>query len=190
MLCSEHLLLLLAAHGCHHCWDSLKWICDIDALARGMGSGLIGAIDRAKSLGCQRMVLVALNLAASLLRTPLPRECWPLLKDPALVPLALRVGNMLTGERAVPLPGTRAAVSNHLTCLEFSLRCRERFLDRVQLVADQLTMLLRPQIPDEESGRHLSLAAFCRRCVRLLNLFEHQRLRETFTRLLRVTVLS
>ena len=69
---AEDSLVLLAIHGSKHFWDRLGWIADIAALSqnsRGLDWEL--SLERARSLGAERMVLLAAGLAHDLLEAPL-----------------------------------------------------------------------------------------------------------------------
>jgi len=74
-LSPEDLLLVLCAHGAKHLWERLMWICDVAELIRtrkGINWGSV--IEKARSLGSERMLFLGLLLANSLLEAPLPKE--------------------------------------------------------------------------------------------------------------------
>lgn len=69
----EDLLLILCVHGSKHMWERLGWICDIAELLRNSQEidweQLIG---KARKLGCERMLLLGLFLANTILGASLP----------------------------------------------------------------------------------------------------------------------
>lgn len=70
---AEDTLVLLGVHGSKHFWDRLGWIADIAALAAGPGHlDWELSLERARSLGAERMVLLGACLARELLETELP----------------------------------------------------------------------------------------------------------------------
>jgi Uncharacterised nucleotidyltransferase len=77
----EDSLVLLAVHGSKHFWDRLGWIADIAALAqsfRGLDWEMV--MERARSLGAERMVLLGAGLAHDLLDAPLTDRVASLLE--------------------------------------------------------------------------------------------------------------
>ena len=70
---AEDLLLILCVHGAKHRWEQLNWICDLAELIRVHQNldwgGLLG---RAKTLGCERILLLGIFLAHRLLGALLP----------------------------------------------------------------------------------------------------------------------
>ena len=69
----EDLLLILCVHGSKHMWERLGWICDIAELLRNSQEidweQLIG---KARKLGCERMLLLGLFMANTILGASLP----------------------------------------------------------------------------------------------------------------------
>jgi len=79
---AEDALVLLSVHGSKHFWDRLGWIADIAALAAGprhLDWEL--SLERARSLGAERMVLLSACLASELLETALPEGVMEHLSD-------------------------------------------------------------------------------------------------------------
>jgi len=69
----EELFLYLCAHGGGHMWFRLKWIVDIAALLSGIRADTLDRIaSRARALGIDRSVNLALILADRLLAAPVP----------------------------------------------------------------------------------------------------------------------
>jgi hypothetical protein len=69
----EDLLLILCVHGSKHGWERLGWICDVAEFVlvyQQMEWKLL--IEQAKTLGCERMLLMGLLLAQQLLGIDLP----------------------------------------------------------------------------------------------------------------------
>lgn len=66
-------LQYLAAHGCLHLWCRLKWLLDIDRIARELGTdGLEVELDAASSSQVYRAVAQALRMSAHVFGSPLP----------------------------------------------------------------------------------------------------------------------
>jgi hypothetical protein len=83
-LSREDLLLVLSVHGQKHCWDRLKWICDISELLRAPAPLDWDYLLRtARRLHAVRMLLVAVRLAEQLLQAPVPDEVALLLQKDA-----------------------------------------------------------------------------------------------------------
>lgn len=71
----EDLVVMLCVHGSKHFWDHLLWIADIAALAnRPVTIDWLETLSRARPLGAERMVLLGLCLAESMLDARFPRE--------------------------------------------------------------------------------------------------------------------
>ena len=72
-LSPESLLMVLAVHGSKHFWDRLNWICDFAELLQMQERvHWDQAIDQARQLGCERMVLLGSAMAKELLEVDLP----------------------------------------------------------------------------------------------------------------------
>lgn len=81
----EDTLLLLSVHGSKHLWERLGWIADIAALSkasRPIDWPLV--LERARSWGIQRMVLLGAGLAARLFNAPMPSELVNVLRRDAV----------------------------------------------------------------------------------------------------------
>jgi hypothetical protein len=73
----EDLLHILCFHGYKHCWEDLRWICDVANLIRSHGEmdwNLV--IERARTLGTERILFLGLYLAKNLLEIDLPDDVW------------------------------------------------------------------------------------------------------------------
>ena len=63
MLETEDLFLAVCIHAAKHAWGRLQWICDIAALLGGEAAlDLVTVLDRARSSGVERIVLVSVAL--------------------------------------------------------------------------------------------------------------------------------
>ena len=160
-LAPEALLLVLSVHGAKHCWGSLGWIADIAQLLRKFpGLDWDSVLTTARSLGIERLLLLALAVAEKMLAVSPPHAVARLASaDPAVPWLCREVEQYLASEvRGVP------SLSDHW----FSLRGRERWRDRFRYVA-RLGLTPNPQdwallpLPPV-----LSPLYFCVRPVRLL----------------------
>jgi len=85
-LSAEDLLLSLCVHGSKHLWERLAWICDVAEIVRARPE-----IDwellftRAAATGSQRMLLLGLRLANTMLDAPLPGHLMSKLENDSVV---------------------------------------------------------------------------------------------------------
>ncbi|MBM7563594.1 nucleotidyltransferase domain-containing protein [Paenibacillus sacheonensis] len=78
LLGSEDLFMYLVSHGARHAWFRLRWLADIDRLARrSLDWGTL--IPLMRRYQCLQLGGQALTLAAGLFRTPIPSEAGPML---------------------------------------------------------------------------------------------------------------
>ena len=126
-LCDEHLLLVLCAHGAKHRWERLEWIRDLaELLRRARSLDLPGALERARTLGTERMVLLGLRLAIEVLDTRLPDDIRRrVLADIAVARLAEQARTGLFHHT----PGT---LYKPWELRPFQLAARERWRDRLR----------------------------------------------------------
>ncbi|NEP27851.1 nucleotidyltransferase family protein [Moorena sp. SIO3I6] len=69
----EDLFIILCVHGSKHMWERLGWICDIAELLRNSQDiDWAQLIDKARIIGCERMLLLGLFLAKTILGASLP----------------------------------------------------------------------------------------------------------------------
>jgi len=126
-LSAENLLLVLCAHGSKHQWQSLGWVCDVAELLQfsaGMDWTLV--LDTARRLGAERLLLLGLHLAQSLLGAPLPTAVEPAMdSDPAVRELTGQVERHFASS-----PEHELRPASHWFCL----RCREHWRDRLRYV--------------------------------------------------------
>jgi hypothetical protein len=72
---AEDALPILCVHGAKHLWDRLSWLVDISELVQiARGFEWEKAMEGARHLGAERMTLLGLGIAASLIGTPLPEK--------------------------------------------------------------------------------------------------------------------
>ncbi len=85
-LSAEDLLLSLCVHGSKHLWERLAWICDVAEIVRARPEtdwNLL--LTRAAASGSQRMLLLGLRLANTLLDAPLPEQVMSKLENDSVV---------------------------------------------------------------------------------------------------------
>lgn len=73
-LSAEMQLVVLAVHGCKHCWSCLLWISDIAALVHREDFSWTLLLSLADEVGARRCLLNALLLASQIFDLPLPTE--------------------------------------------------------------------------------------------------------------------
>jgi hypothetical protein len=145
-LALDDILLILSAHGAKHNWERLAWICDIAELVHRYGRDIDwnNLLDRAAKLGSERMVMLALLLAADLLGAELPAAVTVAMQNHAgLDELVLDVF-----ERIFAGDDYRAEVMKRS---RFHLRTRERLSDRI------LYGIRRATTPTMEDWKQLQL---------------------------------
>ncbi|UVI29112.1 nucleotidyltransferase domain-containing protein [Paenibacillus spongiae] len=78
LLGSEDLFMYLVSHGARHGWFRLRWLADIDRMARrNLNWGML--IPLMRRYRCLHLGGQALTLASGLFRTPIPHEAGPML---------------------------------------------------------------------------------------------------------------
>lgn len=148
----EDLLLILCVHGAKHCWPRLGWIYDVAQLIDvhpGMNWG--EALERGRSVGAERAVLLGLLLAGRLLGRALPGGVVRRIQaDQVVAALAGHVRRRLFQEIEGSVP-FEANLDAHL----FYLRVRERLKDRAAC------LLHLAMSPNERDRKFLALPASC-----------------------------
>jgi len=128
-LMPEDLLLVLCAHGSKHLWQRLMWICDVAELVRvSDGMDWVRVVERAATLGSERMLFLGLYLASDLLGMALPVEIAQRIQDDTAV-------KMLAGqvrERLFRGANGSPAVFEELPFHSFHIKVRERLRDKIQ----------------------------------------------------------
>jgi hypothetical protein len=121
----EDLLLILCVHGAKHLWTNLIWVCDVAELLHVCkGLDWEWVMRQASTLGSQRMLLLGLFLAKSLLGAPLPEEIEKQVETDRMVKgLARQVQQRLSREPN----GSPGLWESSI----FHLKARERLKDRI-----------------------------------------------------------
>jgi hypothetical protein len=148
---AEDMLVILCAHGSKHLWGRLLWICDIAELIRSNPRiDWPRTMFSARQCGSQRMLLLGLYLANTLLGTPLPREAVSAIKaDSTVEPLA---EDLLKGT----FPSKPVDYSHAL--YPFFIRMRERRRDRAKLWFQYFRIYLSAAVtPDSHDREYFGL---------------------------------
>jgi hypothetical protein len=156
VLAPHDLFLALAVHGGKHLWERLGWVADIaQLLATAPDLDVTRAIARARSIGAERLVLVAPALARLLLDAELPHALSAAIqRDPTAASIAERLA-----ARLVPL-GT----IHHDRMLDpLTFKLRERPRDRARIVA---RLAVTPTVEDWQWVRLPDALAFAYPAVR------------------------
>jgi hypothetical protein len=170
----EDMVFLLALHGLRHRWESLKWICDIDAMIHAFPAmDWAAVLFRAAKLSRKRMVLLPLALVERLFGTRLPACVVKAIGEDATVSvLAGQLVEQHLADDGGGLASSKNAVYELISREAVRLRSRENFADRFRLVASLLFNLFRPTVNDRRflSARTLPESlCWIIRPIRLLN---------------------
>jgi len=127
-LSADDLLFSLCVHGSRHLWERLGWICDVAELISRRDLNSTALLDRAAKADSERMFLLGLHLAETLLDAPLPpevkRRCDA---DKGLAPLAAKiVEHLFNGPEHVP--ATPREIFKYNLGVRKSLSARARYL--------------------------------------------------------------
>src|SRR5687767_2522812 len=127
-LSADDLLFSLCVHGSRHLWERLGWICDVAELISRRDLNSTALLDRAAKADSERMFLLGLHLAETLLDAPLPpevkRRCDA---DKGLAPLAGKiVEHLFNGPEHVP--ATPREIFKYNLGVRKSLSARARYL--------------------------------------------------------------
>lgn len=123
---AEDLLLILAAHGAKHRWDSLKLVCDVAELVRAHPAlDWDNVLQHAGALHAERVLRVALRLAGDCLGAPVPETVRQWSSRDSAVPA-------LVGDLRAQWGSPVAARMNKRQSLRLYLRMRERLRDRAR----------------------------------------------------------
>ena len=149
-------LLALAVHGGKHLWERLGWITDIAQLmASTPDLDVDRALARARSVGAERLLLVAPALAEQVLGADVPPGLAAAIgRDPAVPSLVERLVNRL-------LPLDKRHSDRALDPL--TLRLRERARDRATIVA---RLAITPTVEDWQWARLPEPSSFAYPLVR------------------------
>ena len=127
-LSADDLLFSLCVHGSRHLWERLGWICDVAELISRHNLNWTALLDRAAKADSERMFLLGVHLAATLLDAPLPPEVKGRCDaDKRLAPLASNiVANLFNGPEHVP--ATPREIFKYNLGVRTSLSARARYL--------------------------------------------------------------
>ena len=132
-------MLTLCIHGASHSWERLCWICDIAQLLHHYRElDWFSLLNKARGLGCLRMLLLGPLLAHKLLNASLPEVVVEAIsQDSAVSMLADRVCSRLFADVEETVEGAEQ--------FWFYIHIRERWRDRVQYI---LRLAVDPNIHD------------------------------------------
>jgi len=160
-LSAEDLLFSLCVHGSRHLWERLGWICDIAELLTRHSFDWPTLLKQAAHADSDRMFLLGLYLAGTLLEAPLPDEVEQrCASDPRLSSLADSVvEHLFNGTTHVP--ATSSEIFKYNIGVRKTLGARARYI----------LYMLRPT--DSDLGAHslpesLSFAYYLARPFRIL----------------------
>lgn len=125
-LSPEDAILLLSEHGTRHYWSRLSWVCDIAKAADSYDIDWPLAAERARDLGCRRILLLSMLLSNRLLEAPLPEwACDEAESD-------IKVNSLIADveRRLFAAPETSLFPDPNLEL--FYLRARERMIDKAR----------------------------------------------------------
>jgi hypothetical protein len=130
-LAPEDLAIALSIHGGKEQWVRLQWLCDLDALTRAEpGMNWREVLERARMVGCHRMVLLGFSLARMLLGTTLdPTLSAGIAEDPIARSLTLQCARSLVADMPAP---------SIYTLSRLRLDMRERLSDKLSYVVRTL----------------------------------------------------
>lgn len=120
----EDTLLMLCFHGAKHLWERFAWLCDVaQLLATQPALDWDITLQRARRLGCERVLWLSLSLAREYLAAPLPAAVTRHIEaDTTARALAAQVASHWF------LPAAYNA--DNLTRAQFHLQMRERWRER------------------------------------------------------------
>ncbi len=127
----EDLLLVLCVHGSKHFWERLLWLCDVgETVNRFRDMNWDDLMTRAAALGSERMLLLGLSLAHSLLEIDVPMTVLDKIRaDSAVEKLAEDVRRRLFAEHQDTAESLEWSAFH-----PFHYRMRERWRDRLGYV--------------------------------------------------------
>ncbi|HEX5965238.1 MAG TPA: nucleotidyltransferase family protein [Pyrinomonadaceae bacterium] len=124
----DDLLFSLCVHGSRHLWERLGWICDVAELISRREINWTALMDRAAKADSERMFLLGLHLAGTLLDAPLPPEIKHRCdEDKRLALLAANiVEHLFNGSEHIP--ATSREIFKYNIGVRKSLTARARYL--------------------------------------------------------------
>lgn len=120
-LCTEDELILICVHGAKHFWERLIYVADVAALVSRQPLDWDLVMSAAREIGATRMLHVAFQLAADVLRAPPPEK-------PARFVQSDSIARQLASQISCWLPAAGSAPPNILERAVFRLRMRGRLL--------------------------------------------------------------
>lgn len=155
VLSAEDEFVLISIHGAKHFWERLMWISDIAAMVHHHPELNWPRIRQsAAAVGAERMVRIALLLAESVLRVPVPAEMKrEVAADSACAPMVTKIESWLPYAGYDPPPLAQRAL--------FRLRMRghllagARYLTRLSLSTTEEDWSRDPQSPAASLGETL-----------------------------------
>jgi hypothetical protein len=139
----EDHFMILSIHASQHCWERLCWICDIAELIRTHPDlNWDRILTRARHLRIERLILMSVLLANTLLGAPLPAAIASRLKaDSVPQSLAPTVRAWIFRESSAPL--------SVFETYPFSLSVRESLRDRARVLRAMIRFRMRPSTRDK-----------------------------------------
>ena len=150
------LMLLLLLHGAKHGWSRLKWLCDIARLIEVTHIDYELLLSEAEERGYRRAAIIALGLAAYLLKARIPERVAALYNSD-------RIASSLT--ELVILRTARGGPLSERESLHFRMLSRERHADKLRVLGRTLFF---PNQADYEHRGHRQSFGYIARPIRLL----------------------
>lgn len=153
---AEELLVILCAHGSKHLWGRLLWICDVAELVRANPNlDWARVIRRARKCRSERMLLLGLHLAHTLLGSSLPGAVISAIRaDRHVEPIARElVTQFIANDRS------KGATDVHsVPVYPWHIRMRERLTDKTKLAFQYWRGYVSAAVvPDAEDRNHFAL---------------------------------
>jgi hypothetical protein len=153
----EDTLLFLCLHGFKHRWYRLKWLADIAYLMRSEEDvDWRALLSRAAEIGCRRLLVVGLGLAANVFACAIPS---PIQAAASADPLTLKLVEEMRSSLIAGCPRNAVQWTVHY------LQMRERFRDRAVLSCQLLARICRlttEDLPPNYTTRDMLVAALNR----------------------------
>jgi hypothetical protein len=166
----EDTLLCLCNHGCVHVWSSIKWVFDIACIVKRKAATLDWRelIERSRTAGCIRALLVGIQLASVLFGVKLPE----MISDQVATDTSVKI---LVERLKMSLLGIRPLSQRDLAACR--VQFHERFWGRLFVAVTMPVPELRRLLPETASPITSGPLRFVTRPVRLLHLYGRNWLR-------------
>jgi hypothetical protein len=141
-------LLILCVHGSKHCWEKLKWVCDVAELVRAHGQQIdwTKIQQEASSMGVGRMLGLGLFLAHELLGARLPGEVAKRVEsDRRMQSVARQIREKLFAPSDKPTGNFQRAV--------FYLKAKDRWQDRWRFCSRYVSQFVHKAITPNSKDR-------------------------------------